>query len=183
MDQREKDLKKYIAPGWASYIAVGLFAALILVALIRGTLFKSDSIPILFVFGILAVVCSLLPILKIQRAKKAIQREFSENRGDTLLEDFSKATGYCHDAIRVGEAYLFGRKTAQIMRYEDLKQVYQYIHKTNFVEDARKLRAVTQEGKTVDLCNLKTGNKDTQDRANVIACILNANPNVKIGYR
>lgn len=100
-----------------------------------------------------------------------------------IVNDFEKSQEVLNGKLRLGMVYIFGKHSNTILRYEDLRQAYIYVHKTNGVEDERKLRVVDIHEKTIDLCKLKARGKNMEELESVIKYFLYRNPNIKIGYQ
>jgi hypothetical protein len=96
--------------------------------------------------------------------------------------DFQKGEKLFGDAVRVGNKYIIGKGTNCIISYKDIKQIYQYIHKTNHFEDYRSLRAYTNDG-TKDICQLPSNGAGEQTVRQLIMYICTKNPNIKVGYK
>ena len=103
-----------------------------------------------------------------------------------LLSDFRAAEPIADGNIRLGEQYLYPKRGGERIAYGDLLQVYQTVHKTNFVEDRRTITAVVRDGdrtKTVSLCALALRGKGDDVLRDVMLRLLVKNPNIKLGYK
>ena len=96
--------------------------------------------------------------------------------------DFQKGEKLFGDAVRVWNKYIIGKGTKDIVAYKDIKQIYQYIHKTNYFEDYRSLRVCTDDG-TKDICQLPRNGAGEQTVRQLIMYICTKNPNIKVGYK
>lgn len=190
-----KELKKYIF-----FSSIGVFlkeiGALILsiILLIVVVTDISDILDMLRNEGsmlgkILICVVVLLPVFGIAQycfnvlaPKRIIRRLEGEGELSNVIMDFQKGEKLFGDAVRVGNKYIIGKGTKDIVAYKDIKQIYQYIHKTNHFEDYRTLRAYT-DIETIDICQLPRNGAGEQTVRQLIMYICAKNPNIKVGYR
>ena len=190
-----KELKKYIF-----FSSIGVFlkeiGALILsiILLIVVVTDISDILDMLRNEGsmlgkILICVVVLLPVfgiaqycLVVSAPKRIIRRLEEEGELSNVIMDFQEGEKLFGDAVRVGNKYIIGKGTNCIISYKDIKQIYQYIHKTNHFEDYRSLRAYTNDG-TKDICQLPRNGAGEQTVRQLIMYICAKNPNIKVGYR
>lgn len=100
-----------------------------------------------------------------------------------IEEEFISAIPMRKDSVRFGKNYIFIKHSGKLLKYSDIKQVYQYIHKTNFVENERALKYIDLNGKHRKICNLLLREKSNDELSQMISIIMCKNPNVKIGYR
>ena len=114
--------------------------------------------------------------------KAHIQALESSGEMTHVLADFAQAQPLVKDKVRMGQNYIFGKGENQIVRYEEIRQVYQYIHKRNFVESDRSLKYVNSKGETKELCVLQLRGKSDEAVKQIVTMILMKNPNVKVGY-
>ena len=97
--------------------------------------------------------------------------------------DFDRAISVLKNNVRLGNNWIFVKGKERLLDYEDITQIYQYIHKTNFVENERAIKYVDKKGKHRVLCKLALRGKSDEEVLKIIGIILSKNPNVKIGYR
>ena len=141
---------------------------------------------LLFASGI-GLLVSLPYFLSNSRISSVLQEHQRQGTLDVLESDFAASQSAFDGALRVGDAFLFGKKTGTIVSYDQIRKIYVYIHKTNGAEDRRALRIETADGKTHDLCNLPVQNLfhkgDHPDLMKVISLVVFKNPSVKVGYK
>lgn len=190
-----KELKKYIF-----FSSIGVFLKEI------GDLILSIILLVIFITnisGILEMIRSegdmlgkiifcvivLFPVfgivhycLVVSAPKRIIRRLEEEGELSNVIMDFQEGEKLFGDAIRVGNKYIIGKGTNCIISYKDIKQIYQYIHKTNHFEDYRSLRAYTNDG-TKDICQLPRNGAGEQTVRQLIMYICTKNPNIKVGYK
>ena len=99
---------------------------------------------------------------------------------DELWEDYQTAEELL--GMKLGRRYLISLTTGVIVRYEEIRNVHQYVHKTYFIEDSRALRAVTTQNKTVTLTGLARKGKNDGDLQKAVAFLLMRNPSITVGY-
>ena len=110
---------------------------------------------------------------------------------DEAVYDFYSSLPFMNDHIRLGNEFVFGRNYCVILRYSDIRRVYQYTFKLNFVETNRELHAVDLHGKVWRLCELEvhrmfSARKNElldEQAAKVLSLMLRKNPRIAIGYR
>ncbi|MBR6570181.1 MAG: hypothetical protein IKK75_06965 [Clostridia bacterium] len=179
-----KELKSYISSFPVSLVLGLLFAGFGIMGL-----FVDVAKPVglmLAMFGI-AAICLIVFFVGKSNLNKLIEQYESQYGADVLMKDFSSAHSLLADKIRLGDGWLYGSKTGTVIRYEQIRKIYIYIHKTNGVEDRRALKIVTSDGKTRELCLLPTtgfvNKQNHPDVETVIKVLLIKNPNVHIGYK
>lgn len=190
-----KELKKYIF-----FSSIGVFLKEI------GDLILSIILLVIFITnisGILEMIRSegdmlgkiifcvivLFPVfgivhycLVVSAPKRIIRRLEEEGELSNVIMDFQEGEKLFEDAVRVGNKYIIGKGTKDIVAYKDIKQIYQYIHKTNYFEDYRSLRVCTDDG-TKDICQLPRNGAGEQTVRQLIMYICAKNPNIKVGYK
>ena len=120
--------------------------------------------------------------LVVSAPKRIIRRLEEEGELSNVIRDFQKGEKLFGDSVRVGNKYIIGKGTNCIISYKDIKQIYQYIHKTNHFEDYRTLRAYT-DIETIDICQLPRNGAGEQTVRQLIMYICAKNPNLKVGYK
>ena len=131
----------------------------------------------LLVFVVLFLL-SLLPMLRGQR----FFRDLAISSDLKLIEmDFAKAIPFVKGRVRLGRTYIFTKGSGKLVAYSDIVQVYQRIHSTNHIENARDLIYVDINGKEQSLCTLRLRGKSDSEVRDMFTLIRSANPNVKIG--
>ncbi|MCF0135565.1 MAG: hypothetical protein HUJ69_03990 [Lachnospiraceae bacterium] len=173
-----KELEAFLGPGKGTIVAAIIVAAL-------WTPLSLLTDPTMMIGVVIVVVLILLYyIVPAVRLKKRL--DAMEMRGDLLRAymDFKMAQPAFGGKLLVGNEYLFGKKVGGIIPYWEISKVYQYIHRTNFVEDNRLLKAVLPDGKkAVDVCKLPRRGKGDAELAHIIEFIQSRNPAVHVGYR
>ena len=110
---------------------------------------------------------------------------------DIAVYDFYFAQPFLDDRIRLGKKCIYGRSCCTIMRYTDITKIYQYVHKTNYIEDRRELRVVDGEGKVWKLCVLEhhrlfqrqKNELLDEELSEVINVMLRKNRWIHVGYK
>lgn len=139
--------------------------------------------------GIFVVLAGFGALLYVPSKKKQVEmKKFldaaeAEGRIDLILADFQTAGSSFENKVRLGQQWVYGQKMDALIAYSEIVQVYQYVHRTNFVEDRRTLKAKLVSGKTVDVCTLPARGKGDQELKSVIMYMLMKNPNIKVGYK
>ena len=179
-----KELKSYIA-GSSGMLLIGLFFAGFGM---MGFFVDMDNALglMLMMFGFAAIFLIIFFVSK-SNLSKLIEQYEAQYGADVLSKDFSAAHSLLNDKIRLGDDWLYGRKTGTLVRYEQIKKIYIYIHRTNGAEDRRALKIETADGKARELCLIPTtgfvNKQNHPDVETVIKVLLIKNPNVHIGYK
>lgn len=191
-DSAVKELKKYIFFG-----SIGQFIkeigkpiiSIILIVLLAPYILEVFEIEgdttdkIIWGVIILVMVFNIIGYYFIVSGPKRIIRKFEE-KGELgkVLIDFNKGEKLFGDTVSIGNEYIIGKGTNCIVAYDDIEQIYQYIHKTNNYEDFRTLRVCTSSG-TEDVCQLPKNGVEEQTVLKLIAYICYKNPDIKVGYK
>ena len=115
--------------------------------------------------------------------KQYFEQVQSNGTASQIVADFVNARSFFDDRLKLGERYVFGKRSGRILSYYDLQNVYQYIHKTNFVEDRRALRVNTNSNETVDICKMKLRGKSDDELMIVVMEMLKKNNRITVGYK
>ena len=174
----EKAFRKYISEGYTS-----LYLGPILV-LLGGVMFVGETI-LTYLVGLLLIAMGVYMVYCWFRDKKQMDRQMEtwRNTGalQGLLAEFQQSGPVFQDTLRLGQTHLFPKGTGKVLTYGELTQVYQYVHKRNFVEDRRELRAVAG-GKEITLAKLPLKGKGDEDLKKVLGFFLMKNPGIHVGY-
>lgn len=174
-----KELKKYLSAYKFWWTVLTVFIALLIVVFIVCAIAGNDVEYAGLVVFVVALGLSLIPQYK---SKKFYEKLEQDSQYWRIVEDFEKSLPMRKKTVRFGEQWIFRKGKEGFLKYEDITQVYQYIHKQNFVENERKLKYVDKAGKERTLCNLELRGKSDEEVKQMILLILNKNPDVKIGY-
>ena len=126
------------------------------------------------------VLVAVMLILE-SRSKKFYKHLAETYNWQELEADYQSAISVMNNTLRFGEKWIFVRNREQLLGYEDIAQIYQYIHRTNLVEDKRALKYKTPSGKEYVLCGLQLNGKSDEDVKRIIAILLTKNSNIRIG--
>ena len=178
MEIEKKEFIKYTKPT-TTYIAIGFGAFFTLLVIICGNELTTFTHIGGFILGIGLIVGGIYEIVKFNNMIKS----FEENgKMITILSDFRNGTKAFDGKLIIGQTWLIGNKTGTILQYSDVVRFYQTIHKTNYVEDGRTVTAVTKDGKRVQLCNLKTRGKSSDELDYFFSFISSNYPEIALGY-
>lgn len=126
------------------------------------------------------LLLSLIPAWKDRKFFRSLE---GGNQLEQVAADFTAAVSMRKNRIRFGRRWIFCKGKCRLVRYEDIRQIYQYVHRTNFMEDDRALKYVDSNGKTRVLCKLELQGKSDEELHKMADLILSKNPGVKIGYK
>ncbi len=99
-----------------------------------------------------------------------------------VLLDFKQGEQHFNGKLRIGQYYLIGKGSGQVLPYQEIVQIYQYVHKTNGAEDSRAIRVKNKKGIEITLCSIPIKNKGIVELQDVIMKIAIRAPGIKIGY-
>ena len=174
------EFKKYMnsySHGWIiATIVVSSFAILFAVVAVVNRFPVTASL----IFLVIGIPITLIPIFISYRF---FERLANEEDVDLIENDFANAYPMRNDTIRFGERWIFCKNSARLIRYEEIKQVYQYIHKTNFLEDMRAVKIADINGKHRIICKLELRGASDEELKQIMMIIYQKNPRVKLGYR
>ena len=171
-----KDVEKYLKPGqgWTVTAIVFLVLAPIYLA---GLPWMS-----LFCLAIAALFFWLAYSAKKKLRALMTDMEATGEQG-RILQDFAAAQSVFNGELRVGHHYLFGKGSGIVLRYGEIKQIYQHVQRSYFIETARTLQYVNLNGKTKVLCKIPLRDKGKDQVLQLMAFIQSKNPTVKLGYK
>lgn len=178
--ERIKDFKDYISGLTTTRRVLAVIVALLVIP-IMASVAKDDAELILIWFGLTLIIelIILFPLYKdIRFFKNADNATLA-----TLAAELHQAVPMRDDDVRFGATHIFTKHSARVVKYSDITRVYQYIHKTNFVEDQRALKCTDVNKKEIVLCKLELKDKSDEELQKMVAFILQKNPKIKIGYR
>ena len=182
-----KELKKYLSSYNVASMLIGIFMVAFGGFFLFVLLPDTEEPTVTLLMGLFILVMGAVVIWSCISNVRSLNRLFAEleERGelDRIVEEFNRAEVLVKGKVRLGPNYIFGKGAGHLVRYENIRQVYQYVKKRNFVEVVRSLKYVDQNGKTRDLCELQLRGKSDEDVQKIILAILSKNPMVKIGYK
>ncbi len=178
MENEKKEFINYNKPT-TTYIAIGFGAFFTLLVVLCGSELSAFTHIGGFILGIGLIAGGIYEIVKFNNMIKS----FEENgKMVTILSDFRNGTKAFDGKLIIGQKWLIGNKTGTILQYSDVVRFYQTIHKTNYIEDGRTVTAVTKDGKRVQLCNLKTRGKSSDELDYFFSFISSNYPEIALGY-
>ena len=182
-----KKLKKYLSSTNVVSLVLGIFMAVFGGWFLLFLLPETDEPVVTLLMGLFIMVMGGVVIWSCISNIRSLNRDFAQleetGRLDGILEEFEKAQVLVKGKVRLGPNHIFGKGAGHLVRYEDIRQVYQYVKKRNFAEVVRSLKYVDGSGKTRDLCQLQLRGKSDEDVKKIMLAILAKNPMVKIGYK
>ena len=107
------------------------------------------------------------------------------------LSDFPKALPFLDDSIRLGDKYIFVKRSHRAYRYTEITRIYQHVKNVNGIEDSRELNAVDTSVREFTLCRLnihRAGKSQHNDRldtqlSEAVSFMLSKKPTIAVGYR
>ena len=114
--------------------------------------------------------------------KGQISRMEDDGSINRALTEFATAGILCGGNLRFGDTYIFGKKSGMVLPFGQITKIYQYIHKTNGVENYRAIKVVTADTKVHELCKIQLRGKADTEVQHIVGVILSKNPSVHVGY-
>lgn len=176
----EERLKKYISSYRAGYRILTVIMAALCILFVVCAVIGNDVQYIGLVYFAAGLVLSLIPLWRDRQFFKKLERD---RQLQAAAEDFDRAISMRKDRIRFGKNWIFMKGSIRLLRYEEIVRIYQYVHKTNFIENQRQIKYVGTDGKTRTMCNLRLRGKSDEEVKRLIGLIYSKNPNIQIGYR
>ena len=175
-----KELKAYLfaSPGdYCFYIVLFIISIFCLCTIVSDAV--SNFAGVLYVLAL-----PNLPVaLNILNFKKTIKKYESANQMDMVLADFRTGKFLCDDALCLGENVMIGRYTCNIISYDEIDRVYQYVKRENFAIAERELRVRLTNNRVKTLCRLKKKGENQAEMRLAIEIMKQKNPCIKVGYK
>lgn len=129
------------------------------------------------------VICAVLLIAPVINARR-MEQHWSEleasGKRDFVLNDFSTGKSMHHDAIRLGEHYIFRRYLGVPLEYDQITRMYEYIKTSDGQVVSRTIECITADDAKYVMCDLGRSASDTA-AMEVMSAIRDCNPAIVIG--
>lgn len=175
---KKEELKEYLYPSKLPLIGGGAFVIIGFV----GMGLAASPVGVFILCCIFAVIISVPTLITIHNLSSTIETFVTDEKLPEVLEEFENSQSVLNNALSVGTEYMFGKGMGTIIKYKDISNIYQYVHKTNLVEDKREIRVVKVNGEEIKLCKLSLKGKSDNELKALMIFILEKNPKIKIGY-
>ena len=172
------ELKNYVQKTAKDKIVLGLFSIVFAVASCVFLLRHS------WVLGVIMLLCAVALCVGAVTSSSVDKKFFDaiENSSEKLaiIADFETAQSYCGDGIRMGKRYIFSKKQARLITYEDIKKLqYMEFHDNETSRTEPVIKVTLTNGKCSTLCSLYDGSSQMQAQE-IFEVILSKNPDVEI---
>ena len=180
-DQKKKELSDFLRPRGIveEIILAGVCIVFAFISLCQPNI----TIGVFFVCLIIGIAVLLFALRTWMKHDQYMQAVEQSGNMMWILQDFAHAGSLARGELRFGQYYLYAKGHGTFLSYSEITKVYQFVHKTNFIEDMRQLKYVDREGKEKVLCRLKTRGKSDADVRMAVTLLYRKNPNIRIGYR
>lgn len=172
-----KEFEKFLRPGYTPLVVGVIVAVFFVMFMVSG----------LVVPGLIALVPAALCLWagwsSISDFKKQMEALETSGRLDGVIREFESGKQFFKGKLRMGSAYILGKRSGRILTHGEVRKVYQHVHRTNFVEDRREMRVETGDGKVISLCQIPLRGKGDQELVQAIAIMKTMNPGIYIGYK
>ena len=178
-EQMKKEFTNFLKP--RGNVSMMVFSVIMILI---AALIYADGAPILLslfiaAVGVIMLVLALRSLLDYPQYIQALEQN---GQMQWILQDYSQAQCMLNNDLRFGRYYLYAKGQGNVIAYNDIVRVYQYIHRTNFVEDRRELKYVNKNGAELTLCKLKLRGKSDADLRMIIGMLYQRNPALQVGY-
>ena len=171
-----EELKKFMKPGIGLIIVGAIFVVLGILCAIF-----AFSWPILIIVAFGGII-TFVGISEQKKFKDYIQQLTGSGEINQVLADFNGGRKMIKDSLILGHTYLIGKGQGNVVRYNEIRQIYQHVTRRNFIESSRKLVYVGPDGKPHDLVDLPLRDKAKDEVIQIMVIVQSKNPNVKLGY-
>lgn len=138
-----------------------------------------------FICGILIVLllgggCMTAGIWQHRQFRKKLQSIEQSGRGESLLNDFENAGRAFSGSLILGDEFVIGKRTGNILTYGEIDRIYQFIPEHQ--ERHRYLNVDTQSSRKLMLCSIPLGSMGDSELNSVIGYVTAKNPNIQVGF-
>ena len=177
----KKDLMKFLNPGYTSG-----FVAIFPILIGLSALVTEYQLIFRIIIAVIMLGLGVMLIWQFFKSQRYLNEQITQletsGKLDRVITEFYSGTVMCEGNLRMGETYVFGRKSGVCPTYGQITQIYQYIHKTNGFENYRALKIVTDDKKVHELCKIRLKGKADAEVQQIVGMILSKNPSVHVGY-
>ena len=180
----KKKLRRFTVPHHDGYLGGVTFTAIGLAEAAAGVVEHSVKIILFGVaFAVLLGGWILSDAIKETKRYNARLERIEQAGGlEALLTDFENGSKAFGGQLIVGKQFLIGKRTGAVLPYGEIVRMYQYIEKTNGIEDKRFVRVNTANDGVIDLCRLKLRGKSNEEFEQFSEYLVGVNPNIALGY-
>ncbi|MBO7252894.1 MAG: hypothetical protein J6V25_09760 [Oscillospiraceae bacterium] len=179
-EQQKNEFTKFLKPKGNIWMLI-IFGIMFFFGIMMATV--GEIILVGLIFMALAAYLIYIILRAIFQYPRYIQSLENQNMLPMILQDFCTAQQVYDGNLRFGRYYLYANGLGQVLPYQQITRVYQYIHRTNYIEDRRELRYVDPSGKVGTLCTLKKRGKSDADVHLIVNLLLRKNPSMQVGYQ
>lgn len=171
-------LKKYLFPRGFSQWA--FLACLVLLICMLLSDYK-DKGGMSFIFGIGVILCCIPTLMGISRMNKNLKMLNESGAMAFCAADYANARKTLRNRIAFGDQWLFGLGTGNMVRYEDITQIYRHKATVNWIFKVYDVLEVKlANGKSVTICRVPLFHK--KDELQEVFRVVNSkNPYAKLG--
>ncbi len=177
------EFKKYVNSFTAGWLVITVLSVVAIIVPV--VLFAADeeeaAVPFL-ALGILGLLLLIIGLLQLFSSRRLFKKIENEGKTEQMETEFQKAVPMAEGKLRMGSQHIFIKGGGRIPEYAEIRKIYQYVHRTNYVEDRRELRYENPAGKVTTLCKLRTRGKSDKDAIEIVAFIKEKKPDLMIGY-
>ncbi|MBQ7119695.1 MAG: hypothetical protein IJO09_05725 [Oscillospiraceae bacterium] len=177
-----KEFKDFMCGKSIFGIIGAAFSLFFTVVFIINAVFIQGGEPELLIVAFFFLLVAFLALIPAFKSRKFI-KELKESGLEEAVEvDFRSAVSNSNDRVRFGKEWMFAKWSIKLIRYSEIKQVYQLIIRKNGVENERRVQYVDTAGKEHKICRIKRFGKGDGEFMEIVELIVAKNPNVKVGY-
>ena len=187
-------LERYLRVGYGDLVMYLLFAtfliAVFLAAFVQilggrtGSSAVSLIVIVVAIMGGVFAFCAWGEYSKLRRTKACLEACRQNGVLPLLINTYLHGQHVFDDSLFLDDNCLIGRRGVVPRTYAEIKRIYLYEHRTNFITDMRELRIdVAGGGKGERLCVIPVKKPSEEELLYVVSVVKTKNPSVIIGYR
>ncbi|MBR4071929.1 MAG: hypothetical protein IKK26_05185 [Clostridia bacterium] len=119
-------------------------------------------------------------IVKISKFLSQIRYLKSRKEFDSILEDFESAKDYMDGQLRIGNKYIFGKKSGSLVSYDDIKKIHHFSRKKYGYRKKRFIEVFTLEGEKIKLSKVNDTNEAIKQSEIVLGIVKELAPKAEV---
>lgn len=181
---RYKELIGFAKPRYALHILgilllfVGILMSIMTFLSQEWSYFACGILITLFM-GVGCIAAGVSAHIKFRKKIKLIDEQ---GMGDILLNDFNNAGRAFSGALVVGDEFLIGKRTGNVLHYSEIVRIYQFIPEQQLIAEKRYIKAETASARNLLLSDIPSDGRGAQELNGVIQYVTAKNPSIQVGF-
>ena len=126
-----------------------------------------SNIWLLVIMAAIALFDFIPDIYKVSDCLSQIKDLKKSDAIDDVITDFASAEKHLGDEIRIGEKYVFGKKSGRVVSYTDIDKVHHFVRNRYGYKRKRFVEIFTLEGVKIKLSKV-SDNKENEAEAELV---------------